>query len=95
MNCAPFVYCLCKNLLLRGRAEHFANCSNCREEALAEIRADFEQDYFVSGSGSMRAYDSNCLFADPFASFCGVDRFKKNVGNLGSLTCVWSAGASE
>lgn len=57
-----------------------------REEALAEIRADFEQDYFVSGSGSMRAYDSNCLFADPFASFCGVDRFKKNVGNLGSLT---------
>ncbi len=56
-----------------------------REEALAEIKADYEQNYFVSGLGSMRAYDENCLFADPFAGFNGVARFKKNVGNLGSL----------
>jgi Uncharacterized conserved protein (DUF2358) len=26
-----------------------------------------------------------CLFADPFAGFKGLDRFKKNVSNLGGL----------
>lgn len=26
-----------------------------------------------------------CVFADPFVSFKGVDRFKKNVSNLGGL----------
>jgi hypothetical protein len=33
----------------------------------------------------MSAYESDCLFADPFAGFKGVERFKKNVSNLGSL----------
>lgn len=33
----------------------------------------------------MAAYDSNCLFADPFAGFNGVQRFKNNVSNLGGL----------
>jgi hypothetical protein len=33
----------------------------------------------------MSAYDSNCLFADPFAGFTGVKRFQNNVRNLGSL----------
>lgn len=28
---------------------------------------------------------AECMFADPFAGFRGVARFKKNVGNLGSL----------
>lgn len=43
------------------------------------------QDYFISGKGEMADYDPNCLFADPFVSFKGVDRFKKNVSNLGAL----------
>ncbi|GAB4816722.1 hypothetical protein N2152v2_003768 [Parachlorella kessleri] len=56
-----------------------------RAEALAEIRADYDQNYFVSGAGAMKAYAPDCLFADPFTGFRGVQRFKKNVSNLGSL----------
>ncbi len=36
-------------------------------------------------TGEMSAYEKDCLFADPFAGFNGVDRFKKNVSNLGAL----------
>lgn len=42
-------------------------------------------NYFVSGKGDMEAYDPECLFADPFAGFNGVQRFKQNVSNLGGL----------
>lgn len=42
-------------------------------------------NYFVSGEGDMEAYDPECLFADPFAGFNGVQRFKQNVSNLGGL----------
>lgn len=56
-----------------------------REEAVAAIRKDYDTNYFVSGKGEMSAYEKDCLFADPFAGFNGVDRFKRNVRNLGSL----------
>jgi hypothetical protein len=56
-----------------------------RAEALAALRADYSSNYFVTGKGDLDAYDPQCEFADPFASFKGVDRFKKNVGNLGVL----------
>ncbi|GMH39780.1 hypothetical protein BSKO_07678 [Bryopsis sp. KO-2023] len=56
-----------------------------RQEVVESIRADYDQNYFVSGKGDMIAYEEDCLFADPFAGFNGVDRFKKNVGNLGGL----------
>lgn len=36
-------------------------------------------------TGDMAAYADDCLFADPFAGFNGVERFKKNVSNLGGL----------
>ena len=48
-------------------------------------------NYFVSGKGDMEAYDPECLFADPFAGFNGVDRFKQNVSNLGGLMSVFPA----
>ena len=48
------------------------------------VIADSNQ-YFVRGDGDMSAYDSDCLFADPFAGFRGVQRFKNNVSNLGGL----------
>ncbi len=38
-----------------------------------------------AGVGEMEAYDADCTFADPFTSFNGVERFKKNVSNLGGL----------
>lgn len=56
-----------------------------RREVLQMLRDDYDKCYFISGLGEMSAYDPNCTFADPFVSFNGVDRFKKNVGNLGSL----------
>ena len=56
-----------------------------RASAIASIRSDYEKEYFVSGRGAMAAYASDCEFADPFASFRGVDRFKRNVSNLGGL----------
>lgn len=57
-----------------------------REDAVDAIREDYEVNYFVSGQGRLAAYDPNCRFADDFAAFNGVDRFRNNVSNLGSLT---------
>ena len=56
-----------------------------RAEALALLREDYDESYFVSGKGSMAAYASDCTFADPFVSFDGVRRFQANVANLGGL----------
>ncbi|KAK9829020.1 hypothetical protein WJX72_003447 [[Myrmecia] bisecta] len=56
-----------------------------REQVIASLRDDYQKDYFISGVGEMSAYEDDCLFADPFAGFRGVERFKKNVANLGSL----------
>lgn len=36
--------------------------------------------------GNMSAYADDCYFADPFAGFNGVERFKKNISNLGAFT---------
>jgi hypothetical protein len=62
------------------------------DQVLESIRADYAEDYFISGKGEMADYDPECLFADPFVSFRGVDRFKKNVSNLGALMCVCVRG---
>jgi hypothetical protein len=60
-------------------AMHDNNC-NCF------CREDYEVNYFVSGKGRLEAYDPDCRFADDFASFNGVERFRNNVSNLGGLT---------
>ncbi|GLC39295.1 hypothetical protein PLESTB_001574600 [Pleodorina starrii] len=56
-----------------------------REEMLAAIRADYDEQYFVRGLADMEAYAPDCVFADPFVSFSGTQRFKQNVSNLGGL----------
>jgi Uncharacterized conserved protein (DUF2358) len=56
-----------------------------RGEAIESIRKDYDVNYFVSGSGDLSAYDPQCRFADPFASFVGTERFQRNVGNLGGM----------
>ena len=56
-----------------------------RDSAVASIRSDYDLVYFVSGKGDLAAYDDDCEFADPFASFRGKSRFLKNVANLGGL----------
>jgi hypothetical protein len=55
------------------------------DQVLDSIRADYAEDYFISGKGEMADYDPQCVFADPFVSFKGTERFKKNVSNLGAL----------
>jgi hypothetical protein len=54
-------------------------------QVLDSIRADYAEDYFISGKGAMVNYDPQCLYADPFVSFKGTERFKKNVSNLGAM----------
>lgn len=56
-----------------------------RAELIESIRADYAQNYFVTGTGEMAGYDPQCVFADPFVSFTGLQRFKANVSNLGGL----------
>lgn len=56
-----------------------------RDQMLAAIKTDYDQQYFVRGVGDMSAYAPDCTFSDPFVSFKGTQRFKQNVGNLGGL----------
>ena len=56
------------------------------EEVKSGIRADYDENYFVSGTAAMDVYDPQCEFADPFVSFRGVERFKQNLANFGKLT---------
>ena len=56
-----------------------------REQAIESIRKDYDVNYFVSGQGDLSAYDPDCRFADPFASFRGTERFRRNVSNLGGM----------
>jgi hypothetical protein len=49
------------------------------------LRADYDRVYFVTGNLDRRLYEKECVFADPFVSFTGLERFKKNLDNLGSF----------
>jgi len=53
------------------------------DEAANRLRDDYERDYFISGKIDRELYSPNCLFADPFASFEGRERFIDNLQNLG------------
>ena len=55
-----------------------------REEIIEALEKEYEKNYFIGGESEMKAYSSECVFADPFVSFTGLDRFKQNVGNLGT-----------
>ena len=45
----------------------------------------------MSGQVDKLIYDEKCVFADPFVSFEGRDRFVDNLANLGSLITKYSA----
>jgi len=55
------------------------------EDALTRLRVDYEREYFVTGNMDEDLYLEDCLFADDFASFRGLSRFKANLENLGSF----------
>mmetsp|Transcript_11589 Transcript_11589/g.18201 ORF Transcript_11589/g.18201 Transcript_11589/m.18201 type:complete len:270 (+) Transcript_11589:158-967(+) len=54
-----------------------------REELMKRLEKEYENEYFISGDMDLSLYEEDCLFADPFASFRGRERFKTNLDNLG------------
>ncbi|KAK9143839.1 hypothetical protein Syun_013239 [Stephania yunnanensis] len=56
-----------------------------RARVVETIKEDFQRSYFVTGNLTPNAYEANCEFADPAASFKGLQRFKRNCTNFGSL----------
>ena len=55
------------------------------QETVDRIQLDNDRSYFLSGAVDKLIYDPNCVFADPFVSFAGRDRFVDNLANLGSF----------
>ncbi len=53
------------------------------EEALERLKEEYVKEYFLSGEMDLSLYENDCVFADPFASFRGKERFKNNLANLG------------
>jgi Uncharacterized conserved protein (DUF2358) len=64
---------------------------NNMRETQERIRLDNERLYFLSGIIDELIYSDECVFADPFVSFTGRDRFVKNLANLGSFITEFSA----
>ena len=54
-----------------------------QEEALERLKEEYVKEYFLSGEMDLSLYENDCVFADPFASFRGKERFKNNLANLG------------
>eukprot|EP00979_Chaetoceros_neogracilis_P007794 scaffold1674_cov284-Chaetoceros_neogracile.AAC.12 len=61
------------------------------KETLERIKIDNDRDYFLSGQVDGLIYDKDCVFADPFVSFSGRDRFVENLSNLGSFITKYNA----
>ncbi|KAL5727442.1 hypothetical protein ACHQM5_000638 [Ranunculus cassubicifolius] len=56
-----------------------------RKQIMESIKDDFQRSYFITGDLTLAAYEEDCEFADPAASFKGLQRFKRNCTNFGSL----------
>ena len=61
------------------------------DETLQRINDDNDRYYFLSGEIDSLIYDEDCIFADPFVSFAGRDRFVQNLENLGSFITKYDA----
>ncbi len=61
------------------------------DETLQRINEDNDRYYFLSGEIDSLIYDEDCVFADPFVSFAGRDRFVQNLENLGSFITKYDA----
>ncbi|KAK7274300.1 hypothetical protein RIF29_15383 [Crotalaria pallida] len=56
-----------------------------RHAVVESVKQDFQRSYFVTGDLTLNAYEEDCEFADPAGSFKGLQRFKRNCTNFGSL----------
>ncbi|KAF9614141.1 hypothetical protein IFM89_015460 [Coptis chinensis] len=66
-------------------SEFERSCVVDRAQVMENIKEDFERSYFITGNLTLNAYEEDCEFADPAASFKGLGRFKRNCTNFGSL----------
>lgn len=76
---------------ISGDTIDFTQPPSTLKEALRRIELDNERQYFLSGEVDVEAYDPDCLFADPFVSFRGRQRFVHNLANLGSFITKYDA----
>eukprot|EP00548_Thalassiothrix_antarctica_P008476 CAMPEP_0194137754 /NCGR_PEP_ID=MMETSP0152-20130528/7597_1 /TAXON_ID=1049557 /ORGANISM="Thalassiothrix antarctica, Strain L6-D1" /LENGTH=182 /DNA_ID=CAMNT_0038834897 /DNA_START=205 /DNA_END=753 /DNA_ORIENTATION=- len=58
------------------------NLPQSLQDTYDRIKNDCQNDYFISGKVDAGIYDIDCIFADPFVSFSGRDRFITNLENL-------------
>jgi hypothetical protein len=70
---------------------NFSSPPSSLDETLQRIQLDNDRSYFLSGQVDKKIYDKDCLFADPFVSFRGRDRFVDNLQNLGSFITNYNA----
>lgn len=68
-----------------------SNGPSSLDETLQRINDDNDRYYFLSGEIDSLIYDEDCVFADPFVSFAGRDRFIQNLQNLGSFITKYDA----
>ena len=61
------------------------------DETIQRINDDNDRSYFLSGIVDEQIYDKDCVFADPFVSFSGRERFVENLKNLGSFITKYDA----
>ena len=74
-----------------GIDESHSDSPTSLNETLARLKMDNDRNYFLSGQVDRLIYDPDCIFADPFVSFAGRDRFVENLANLGSFITSYSA----
>uniref|UniRef100_A0A0E0H4S8 Uncharacterized protein n=1 Tax=Oryza nivara TaxID=4536 RepID=A0A0E0H4S8_ORYNI len=68
-----------------GAVEEAASEPQGRAQVAEAVKDDFARSYFVTGNLTLKAYEEDCEFADPAGSFNGLQRFKRNCTNFGSL----------
>ncbi|EKX50830.1 hypothetical protein GUITHDRAFT_103420 [Guillardia theta CCMP2712] len=66
-----------------GNLAAFVQGRGGNEDLLQRLQLEYEKNYFLSGDIDVSLYHPDCLFADPFASFRGRERFRRNLSNLG------------
>jgi len=84
-----------ENVTLTKDTVDYTKPSKSVAETLKRIELDNDRSYFLSGEVDKLIYDDQCIFADPFVSFSGRDRFVDNLSNLGAFITEYDARLLE
>jgi hypothetical protein len=80
-----------QNISTKEKEVDLTQSPTSMQETFQRIQVDNDRSYFLSGNVDTLIYDPDCIFADPFVSFKGRDRFVDNLANLGSFITKYSA----